>query len=200
MTSKPSRWSIYWRIAVRPAWFWLVAVPFALLGVFQAIREEAPVVWQDELRLPSFIDWPWTWFAIIALIAAVLIVMESARRVIATASAGATAVDDGSATKPEALTPKHEIEVLIDEGRELQGRAVAQGVPPPTMAVANWGARVEPLLFRLFGNPHAELWKFNFLKGNSEQGFSGMSTRGQIRLWREVTAGLEGLEEFVKGL
>src|SRR5687768_3762635 len=69
-----------------PAWKWLVAIPFAVLGVAQAIRDEllAPekaAQW-NLFRIVPNIDWKWYALMLIGVIA--LILFEGAYRAVRT--------------------------------------------------------------------------------------------------------------------
>lgn len=71
-------------VLVRPAWRWLVVAPFALLGIYQTIREEfilsrLPNDEQDKY-LWNWLDWQWEWWLLIALVFTIVTILESAFR------------------------------------------------------------------------------------------------------------------------
>jgi len=77
------RCAVWWRIFVLPSWRWLVIAPLALLGAFQAIREELPATSQSKFQLPDIMpNWPWWIWVIIILVVVIFIILESAYRII----------------------------------------------------------------------------------------------------------------------
>jgi hypothetical protein len=70
---------------LRPAWLWLLAAPLALLGTFQAIRDEflsEPLQRRYQLRqyLEYAPDWPLSWWIIIALVLLLVFTLEGGYR------------------------------------------------------------------------------------------------------------------------
>ena len=81
------RLATWWAILVRPSWWWLLVSPWgplAVLGRFQAIRNEfLSDEWVDQLRILVYFGViPWWLWIVSGLIIAILIILESALRVI----------------------------------------------------------------------------------------------------------------------
>ena len=78
-----SRLLFWWRILARPAWYWMVVAPVFALSAFTLIRDEfLNEKWQARLQITEWSLWPswWAWI-IIALVIAILIILESAYRI-----------------------------------------------------------------------------------------------------------------------
>jgi len=90
------RFSLWRDVLVRPAWWWLVIAPEALLGAFTGIRDEfIKKEWQDKLRITEWEWWPtwWLWL-MIGLVLTIFIILESAYRSVRNIQGQSEAVPD----------------------------------------------------------------------------------------------------------
>jgi hypothetical protein len=77
---------IWWSI-LQPARRWLLLAPVALLGTFQAIRDEfLSIEMQERLRVKTLLswlpEWPWEWWLVVGLVIIPFFILEGAYRII----------------------------------------------------------------------------------------------------------------------
>jgi hypothetical protein len=84
VASAKGRFQIWTELMLRPTWRWLLLAPLAVLGTLQTVRDETlPPATAEKYRLDRWLpNWPWEWYAIIALGILIFVILESAYRAV----------------------------------------------------------------------------------------------------------------------